>query len=82
MNVGEASRLLAKMYLKAPDKEKVLSIHLFGILYANELDGIPIKEVVLRAELPVSYQTEVRKGMRLAKYVNVVSKDMWGIRHL
>jgi hypothetical protein len=42
---------------------------LFGIRYAEELGGMPIGEVVITAGLPKSYQTEVRKGMSLARYV-------------
>ena len=52
-----------------PATGKAVSIHLFGIRYAEELGGMPIEEVVARAGLPKSYQTEVRKGMTLARYV-------------
>ena len=68
MTIDEAARRLKAMYDDA-STGKAVSIHLFGIRYADELDGMSIGEVVIRAGLPKSYQTEVRKGMSLARYV-------------
>ena len=42
---------------------------MFGIENAVELDSIPLKELLERAGLPGSYRTELRKVIRLAKYV-------------
>ncbi len=61
------------MYLGALPKEKVLSIHLFGIKYADEIRDMSLKDIVDRAGVPKSYRTEVRKGISLAKYVAVKS---------
>ena len=71
MLIEEASKILARKYRKAPDGEKVLSIHLFGIKYADEIRDMSLKDIVDRAGLPKSYKTEVRKGIKLAKYVEV-----------
>jgi hypothetical protein len=68
MTIDEAARQLSAMY-NDTSTNKVVAIHLFGIRYAEQLDGMPIGEVVIRAGLPKSYQTEVRKGMSLARYV-------------
>lgn len=71
MQIGEASRLLADMYENAEPKEKALSIHLFGILYAADIKTMSAKEIAIGAGLPESYKAEIRKGINLAKYVEV-----------
>ncbi len=71
MRVDQASSFLREMYDKAPDNEKALSIHLFGIIYAEQLEGLSKKEIVMGEGLPVSYQTELNKGMNLARYVEL-----------
>ncbi len=52
-----------------PVDGKAVSVDLFGIRYATELDGMSLKEVVISAGLPETYQTEIRKGINLARYV-------------
>ena len=74
MNIDEAAQTLRQMYQNAPDKEQVAHIHLFGIKYAHQLNGLSNTEIVRRAGLPVSYHSEVAKGRRLSKYV-VVKAD-------
>ena len=46
-------------------------IHLFGIKYADEIRdcGVPVTTIVRLSGLPHSYNTEVSKGVRLARYV-------------
>ena len=73
MRIEEASQILAWKHREAPDGEKVLSIHLFGIKYADEIRDMSLKDIVDRAGVPKSYRTEVRKGISLAKYVAVKS---------
>ena len=68
MTIDQAAKLLRAMY-DDPATDKVVSIHLFGIRYADALDGMPLKEIAIRAQIPASYQTEIRKGISLAKYV-------------
>jgi hypothetical protein len=70
MTLDEAARRLAAMY-HDPATGKVVSIHLFGITYAEAIDGMSLEEVVVGAGLNKSYQTEVRKGMNLARYVSI-----------
>lgn len=59
------------MLAAAPEGEKVVHIHLFGIRYADALDGLPLKEICIRAGEPESYGTEINKGMRLARFVEI-----------
>lgn len=68
MTIGEAARLLRAMY-DDPKTGRAVSVHLFGIRYADELRGMNANEVAARAEIPESYATEIRKGMKLAEYV-------------
>lgn len=71
MKIEEAARLLRDMYNTAPPGEKAVSIHLFGIKYADEIRSMSPEEVAARAEVPVSYGTEIRKAINLAKYVEL-----------
>lgn len=70
MTIDEAARKLADMYRKgAAQKEQVTHIHLFAIMFADEISGMSLPEILERAGLPDSYKTELRKGINLAKYV-------------
>ena len=71
MTLEQASKLLKEMYDEAPDKEKVLFIHLFAIEYADQIEDMSAKDIVVGADLPESYKTEIRKGINLAKYVQL-----------
>ena len=73
MTPAQASKLLVEMYDKAPDKEKVLSVHLFAIEYAGQIANMSAKDIVVGAGLPKSYKTEIRKGINLAKHVQLRS---------
>ncbi len=73
MRIEEASKILARMYREARYGEKVLSIHLFGIKYADEIRDMSVNDIVAGAELKYSYRTEIRNGINLAKYVEVKS---------
>ena len=57
----------------APPKEKALSIHLFAIKYADQIRDMSAKDIAGGAGLPESYKIEIRKGLNLAKYVEVKS---------
>lgn len=73
MDTTEAANILRRMYEDSPSQEKSTQIHLFGIMYAQELASLSTLEVVVQAGLARTYATEVHKGRRLAKYV--VLKD-------
>lgn len=70
MTVEKAAKILKCVYRKAPEGEKALRVHLFGIKYADELADLSIKEVATRAGIP-GYAAEVNKGRNLAGYVDI-----------
>ena len=71
MTPTELGRILSEMYRDAPKGEATTMIHLFGIRYADEIwnCGAPVTEIVRLSGLRTSYNTEVSKGVRLARYV-------------
>jgi 5-methylcytosine-specific restriction protein B len=69
MTIATLAAELRDAVNRAPDGERVVNIHLFGIRRAQDLDGISLKEIVRLAGIPSSYHTEIHKGMRLADYV-------------
>lgn len=70
MTLDEAARKLREMY-DDPLTGKAVSIHLFGIQYANQIQELTTQEIVDLAGLPASYQVEVNKGKNLAQYVQI-----------
>ena len=75
MNESELAEILRRMHRNAPSGEKSTAVHLFGIRYVAELSAphVSINKVAELAGLDKWY-TEVRKGMRLAKYVELNNK--------
>ena len=75
MTVDEAARILREMYDAGAQGRGLMTtgMHLFGIRYADDLSRLSIKDILSRAGLRPSYQTEVYKGMRLAEYVKAVN---------
>jgi hypothetical protein len=71
MTIGELASELRRSVDAAPDGDRVVRIHLFGIKRANELRGVSLKELVQLAGIPYSYHTEIHKGMRLADWVRL-----------
>jgi len=71
MTVNELSSILWDMYDKAPRGDQTAMIHLFGIKYAEEIrsKNYTPKEILVLAKMPESYQVEINKGIKLAKYV-------------
>jgi hypothetical protein len=70
MTTEQLASIFKERYQTAPKGMVVTTIHLFGIEFATELDGQPLKEICIRADVPVSYYTELHKGIRLASYVS------------
>ena len=66
MTVRELAMRLKEMYENSSN-EKTTMIHLFGIMYAEEIKGCGStpKEILKLANMPESYQTEISKGVRL-----------------
>lgn len=71
MTLEQLAEFLRESYHGAEDGERVTAIHLFGIRYVAELRRHTIAQVVQAAGLRPSYVTEVGKGMRLARHVEL-----------
>lgn len=74
MTEVELAHELKSMYENGTvQNEQTTMIHLFGIMYAKVIrDNKFVPRNILRyAEMPESYQVEINKGIKLAKYVNV-----------
>ncbi|MEG1395136.1 MAG: hypothetical protein RSD04_05225, partial [Clostridia bacterium] len=76
MSEYSLGQILKKMYEEAPNGDQVAQIHLFGVKYARVLESKRLnkKSILKSAGMPESYQTEISKGIRLAKYVIVKDK--------
>ena len=85
MDKEKLSRILNSMYNNAPDGDKVAMIHLFGIMFANEItqNGLTPASITEGAEINSSYSTEVSKGMKLSKYVSPTPESYnWVLTHI
>lgn len=71
MTTEELTRALRDAVLGAEEGNKVVAIHLFGIRYAEALNGRNLTDLVDRAGLGKSWVTEIRKGVRLAEFVTL-----------
>ncbi len=72
MTLKDLAAELAEMYDSAPRGDKTTMIHLFAIKYAKELDNLEdsnMNDLLVAANMPASYVTELNKGRRLSKYV-------------
>ncbi|WP_281707724.1 HTH-like domain-containing protein [Phaeobacter italicus] len=71
MTTDQLAEILKDRYLNAEQREMVTAIHLFGIEFAAELQGHSANDVAELGTGKRSYGTEVRKGMRLSKFVKL-----------
>lgn len=64
---------LKEMYENAPHNEQVTMIFLFGIKYADVIrgNGYIAREIVEESGINENYATEVNKGIKMAKYVQI-----------
>ena len=77
MHIEEASRILKRMYNNAPYGKKECAIHFFAIKYADQIQDMSKKEIVIGAEMRESFQTEINKGVNLAQYVTIDRTPPW-----
>lgn len=68
MQIEQLATILNERVRKAEKGERVTQIHLFGIEFADEI-GSAATKVVEASEIDNSFATEVRKGIKLARYV-------------
>ena len=71
MTFERPAKTLGKMYNNAPYGEQMTFLTIFGIKYADEISSMSLKDMVKVAGLSPSYATEVSKGIKLAKYVEL-----------
>ena len=71
MSIDDLSSEFGNRYHAAANGMKVVTIHLFGIEFAAELQGHSLSDICLGADVPTSYGTELRKGMLLAEFVSI-----------
>ncbi len=73
MTINELGEILSNMYEDAPNGDSVAMIHLFGIKYAEQIKslGVSCEAITKAAHINTSYKTEISKGIKLSKYVNV-----------
>jgi hypothetical protein len=69
MRTQELAEIVAERYRQADKNEMTTQIRLFGIEFAEELEGHSLAEICALADLKASYAGEIRKGMKLAPYV-------------
>ncbi len=69
----ELGNKLREMYENAIGVNQVAMIHLFGILYATEIEkaGATNAEIIKAAQIRPSYHAELSKGRKLARFVSV-----------
>ncbi len=70
--IHELANKLKSMY-DSTNTEKAAMVHLFGIIYADEMAryGISAAEMVRVAGLTKGYNSELSKGVKLSKYVQL-----------
>ena len=71
--VGELAAKLKSMRQAAPHGRKVAAVHLFGIIHAQELEGLDLLAIAVRAGCRPGLRGEIRKGVVLAEYVEPIS---------
>lgn len=69
MQTSKLGMLLREAYEQAPDRDKSLAVCLFGIRHAEEI-GTSTNEVLSHADIG-NYGPEVRKGIKLSRYVEI-----------
>lgn len=73
MTLQKLGQKLKEMYFESKEGEAVVMIHLFGIRYASEIreSGESMKAIAVAAGIQESYGTEISKGVKLSKFVNM-----------
>ncbi len=75
--IEELGGILKQMYDDAMQGEKVTQIYLFAISYAKEIqkNNYSIAKIVRYSTISQSYETEVSKGVKIAKYVEIADNN-------
>ena len=57
---------------QAPPRDKVVTIHLFGIRNALRLRGVNMRDFAASAGVGKSFGPEIYKGVRLSEFVKII----------
>ena len=71
----ELAEILSRIHSEAPIGQKTLAIHLFGIIYATELERHDIQEIAELIGNPPLAET-IRNGMGLSRMVKLDSAGL------
>lgn len=73
MTIDELSEQLKKMYENARRNEASCQVHLFALIFADEIEKhkYKLRDIVRLAGISDGYVPELSKGIKLAKYVDV-----------
>jgi len=69
LQTSSLAAILKKRYDSAAVGGQVVAIYLFGIEFADALDGKALKEICSEAGISPTYATELSKARRLAPFV-------------
>jgi len=74
MTKQELSSILSRMVENAPKGTITTQYHLFGIKYSSEINDAEFTadDIAETAGLSRKYGIEIRKGVRLSKYVKLI----------
>lgn len=71
MTIDQLAQRLRETRANAPTGEKEVRTHLFGIQFVAELDNSSLRDIVRQAGESDHIADEIRKGMKLAPYVEL-----------
>lgn len=73
MTQTQIANILKDMYNSAPVGEKTVQIHLFGIIFANEIrdNKFRLAYIIQIAGLRKTLDVEISDGIKLSQYVQV-----------
>ncbi|HHT55475.1 MAG TPA: hypothetical protein GX012_02815 [Acholeplasma sp.] len=63
---------LKEAYNTKENGMKMKRIHLFGIKYANILEGVNLGQLSIDATGKESFKIEIRKGMKISRFVEII----------
>ena len=69
MEIQKLAQLLRDSYDQAPKGNKSIAVCLFGVRFADEIGSST--NAIMEAAMIGDYGPEVRKGIKLARYVNL-----------
>jgi hypothetical protein len=72
--VQDFARKFVEWMDTAPRKEYTIWAMRFGLMNKEQFDKFGVREIVTASELPMGLMPEIYKGMKLARYVDDVTK--------